>query len=72
MIVGERFWKSYDTSPVTPAPSQRTFTTPTMSDLEDAFLEDAPLAPRGGADDNIQVLVRVRPPNARELEQVRI
>lgn len=42
-----------------------------MADLEDAFLEETPFAPRGGADDNIQVLVRVRPPNARELEQVR-
>ena len=41
-----------------------------MADLEDAVLDRA-LAPRGGADDNIQVLVRVRPPNARELEQVR-
>ena len=41
-----------------------------MADLEDAVLDGA-LAPRGGADDNIQVLVRVRPPNARELEQVR-
>ena len=32
--------------------------------------DEAPVA-RGGADDNIQVLVRVRPPNAREMEQVR-
>lgn len=43
-----------------------------MAELEDEFLECAPLAPRGGADDNIQVLVRVRPPNARELDQVRV
>ena len=43
-----------------------------MAELEDEFLERAPLAPRGGAEDNIQVLVRVRPPNARELEQVRV
>jgi hypothetical protein len=43
-----------------------------MAELEDASLERSPPAPRGGADDNIQVLVRVRPPNARELEQVRV
>lgn len=43
-----------------------------MAELEDASLECSPPAPRGGAEDNIQVLVRVRPPNARELEQVRV
>ena len=44
-----------------------------MADVEDvpAFVEAMP-AVRGGADDNIQVLVRVRPPNARELEQARL
>jgi hypothetical protein len=47
-----------------------------MADVEDgsaSFEEalDLPAA-RGGADDKIQVLVRVRPPNARELEQVRL
>jgi|AntAceMinimDraft_5_1070358.scaffolds.fasta_scaffold113091_1 hypothetical protein len=42
-----------------------------MVDVDDASGFEAlmPVA-RGGADDNIQVLVRVRPPNARELEQV--
>ena len=42
-----------------------------MTDAEDAVFEgiSAPVVARGGADDNIQVLVRVRPPNARELGQ---
>lgn len=44
-----------------------------MTDAEDAVFEgiSAPVVARGGADDNIQVLVRVRPPNARELGQAR-
>lgn len=42
-----------------------------MADVEDVpVLEEAIPVARGGADDNIQVLVRVRPPNTRELEQV--
>ena len=52
--------------------SRRAEKTHAMAELEDASLEWSPPAPRGGADDNIQVLVRVRPPNARELEQVRV
>jgi hypothetical protein len=59
-------------APPTSDTSRRAGKTHAMAELEDAFLECAPLAPRGGADDNIQVLVRVRPPNARELDQVRV
>ena len=45
--------------------------------MADAALLEGPgssgaAAGRGGAEDNIQVLVRVRPPNAREMEQVRL
>ena len=45
-----------------------------MTDAEDAVFEgiSAPVVARGGADDNIQVLVRVRPPNARELGSRRV
>ena len=63
-------WERF--APPTSDTSRRAGKTHAMAELEDAFLECAPLAPRGGADDNIQVLVRVRPPNARELDQVRV
>ena len=65
LVKKERF------APPTSDTSRRAGKTHAMAELEDAFLECAPLAPRGGADDNIQVLVRVRPPNARELARVR-
>ena len=52
--------------------SRRAEKTHAMAELEDASLECSPPVPRGGAEYNIQVLVRVRPPNARELEQVRV